>query len=189
MSQPFARVAVLLVLPASLAACRSAGEAEASVPAVPPASTAPAAVIAPRPWEHERSDVPVDPRIHFGALDNGLRFAWAENPEPNDRGYLRLHVDAGSLAEEDDELGMAHFLEHMAFDHALLLRSPQQPVQGIHLGRLRRQRQQFRNARGLRSRLRASRRYLHPLHPKGLLLTGLRPVPAQGRCQWPALPQ
>lgn len=69
-----------------------------------------------RAWEHETSDVPVDDRIHFGSFDNGMRYAWANNPEPKDRAYMRLHVNAGSLAEEDDELGMAHFLEHMAFN-------------------------------------------------------------------------
>lgn len=69
-----------------------------------------------RAWEHERSDIPVNPRIRFGALENGLRFAWAENPEPKDRCYVRLHVDVGSLAEEESERGMAHFLEHMAFN-------------------------------------------------------------------------
>lgn len=70
----------------------------------------------PRPWPHEDSDIPVDDRIHFGHLPNGMRWAWADNSEPKERVYLRLHVDAGSLAEEDDELGMAHFLEHMAFN-------------------------------------------------------------------------
>jgi len=69
-----------------------------------------------RAWEHETSDVAVDPRIRFGHLGNGLRWAWAVNAEPKHRSYLRLHVDAGSLAEEDDERGMAHFLEHMAFN-------------------------------------------------------------------------
>lgn len=73
-------------------------------------------VVAPRAWPHEDSDIPVDPRIHFGRLDNGLRYAWAAHPEPEERVYLRLHVDVGSLAEEDDQLGMAHFLEHMAFN-------------------------------------------------------------------------
>jgi zinc protease len=72
--------------------------------------------VAARSWEHATSDVPVDPRIAFGALDNGLRFAWAANGEPQNRCYLRLHVDVGSLAEDEHELGMAHFLEHMAFN-------------------------------------------------------------------------
>lgn len=70
----------------------------------------------PRAWPHESSDIPVDERIHFGHLENGMRWAWADNPEPKERVYVRLHVDVGSLAEEDDELGMAHFLEHMAFN-------------------------------------------------------------------------
>ena len=69
-----------------------------------------------RAWEHESSDLPVDPAIRFGHFENGLRWAWARNTEPRERSYLRLHVNAGSLAEEDSERGMAHFLEHMAFN-------------------------------------------------------------------------
>jgi zinc protease len=69
-----------------------------------------------RKWEHERSDLPVDDRLHFGSFDNGLRWVWAKNSEPKFRSYLRLHVERGSLAEEDSERGMAHFLEHMAFN-------------------------------------------------------------------------
>ena len=67
-------------------------------------------------WEHETSDIPVNPRMHFGALTSGLRFAWMANSEPDQRCYLRLHVDLGSLVEEDSQQGMAHFLEHMAFN-------------------------------------------------------------------------
>ncbi len=70
----------------------------------------------PRPWAHERSDIPVDPRIKFGHFDNGMRYAWAANSEPKKRCYVRLHVDVGSLGENDDEQGVAHFLEHMAFN-------------------------------------------------------------------------
>jgi zinc protease len=70
----------------------------------------------PRPWEHESSDLPVDPRIRFGHLPSGLRFAWIRNPEPDERCSIRLHVNAGSLVEGESERGMAHFLEHMAFN-------------------------------------------------------------------------
>ncbi len=69
-----------------------------------------------RPWPHESSDIPVDPRIQFGSFANGMRYAWADNGEPEQRCYLRLHVNAGSLAETETEQGMAHFLEHMAFN-------------------------------------------------------------------------
>ena len=72
---------------------------------------------APTPrWRHQAADVPASPRIHFSTLPNGLRVAWVHNGEPKKRSYLRLHVDVGSLAEEDDERGLAHFLEHMAFN-------------------------------------------------------------------------
>ncbi len=92
-----------------LAACLSVGAAL-------PAQDGTARPASARPWEHESSDLPVDPAIHFGHFDNGLRWAWARNVEPRQRSYLRLHVNAGSLAEEDSERGLAHFLEHMAFN-------------------------------------------------------------------------
>ena len=51
-----------------------------------------------RPWEHESSDVPVDPRIHFGALDSGMRYAWTDQSKSEDhRVSLRLFVDVGSV--------------------------------------------------------------------------------------------
>lgn len=80
------------------------------------AAAAPADVVEPRPWAWESSDIPVDPRVTFGALDNGLRYAWMQNAEPEHRSYLRLHVDIGSTVEREHEQGMAHFLEHMAFN-------------------------------------------------------------------------
>ncbi|MEE8583379.1 MAG: insulinase family protein [Acidobacteriota bacterium] len=70
----------------------------------------------PKQWEHETSDIPVNPRMHFGELPGGMRFAWMANSEPDQRCYLRLHVEVGSLMEEDSQQGMAHFLEHMAFN-------------------------------------------------------------------------
>src|SRR5262245_5930775 len=100
----------------ALSACRAAENEPGGAEAPSPAASPTAHVVAPRQWEHATSDVPVDPRIHFGALDNGLRWAWSKNGEPQKRCYLRLHVDVGSLAEEESERGMAHFLEHMAFN-------------------------------------------------------------------------
>ncbi|MFN0243377.1 MAG: M16 family metallopeptidase [Planctomycetota bacterium] len=71
---------------------------------------------APSVWPHQASDLPADPRIHFGVLANGMRWAWMDNAEPKKRCYVRMHVDVGSLAEDDSERGLAHFLEHMAFN-------------------------------------------------------------------------
>ncbi|MEY4689393.1 MAG: hypothetical protein RIR76_3416 [Verrucomicrobiota bacterium] len=77
------------------------------------AATLPAAV--PR-FAHEASDLRPDPAATFGVLDNGLRYIIHPNQEPKGRASLRLLVLAGSLHEEENERGVAHFLEHMAFN-------------------------------------------------------------------------
>jgi zinc protease len=74
------------------------------------------AAVAPVPLAHESSDIPVDPAVKWGLLANGLRYAILPNAEPPNRVSLRLYVDAGSLMETDDQQGLAHFLEHMAFN-------------------------------------------------------------------------
>src|SRR5688572_9234602 len=80
--------------------------------------TKPAApkVVEPRKWPHESSDLKPDPRFNFGALKNGMRYVWIDNPEPKKQIFLRLHVNIGSLVETDAEQGIAHFVEHMAFN-------------------------------------------------------------------------
>jgi zinc protease len=67
------------------------------------------------PWPHESSDVPPDPAIRWGRLDNGLRYAIRHNAEPAGRVYLILQVAVGSVHERDDQRGYAHFVEHMMF--------------------------------------------------------------------------
>lgn len=67
------------------------------------------------PWPHEKADIALDPEVVLGELDNGLRYQLRRNTAPANRLELRLHVDAGANMEEDDELGLAHFLEHLAF--------------------------------------------------------------------------
>ncbi|MBI5382182.1 MAG: insulinase family protein [Opitutae bacterium] len=69
------------------------------------------------PWPVIDSDLPADPALRLGALPNGLRYAILPNAEPKDRVSLRFIVMAGSLHEEDDERGLAHFVEHQAFRH------------------------------------------------------------------------
>ena len=70
----------------------------------------------PIPLPQKDSDINPDPAVTWGVLDNGLRFAILPNAEPPNRVSMRLYVDAGSLMEEDDQQGLAHFLEHMAFN-------------------------------------------------------------------------
>lgn len=62
-------------------------------------------------WPHDSSDIEADPRVTYGVLDNGLRYAILPNSEPPNKLMLRMHVDAGSYHEEDDQRGLAHFLE------------------------------------------------------------------------------
>jgi len=60
--------------------------------------------------------LPTDPDTTTGTYPNGLRYYVRKNPLPEKRAELRLVVNAGSLLEEDDQQGLAHFVEHMAFN-------------------------------------------------------------------------
>ena len=60
--------------------------------------------------------LPPDPAIRVGTLDNGLSYYIRKNPKPEDRVSLRLVIKAGSLQEDHDQKGLAHFIEHMAFN-------------------------------------------------------------------------
>jgi zinc protease len=76
-----------------------------------PAAPATAAVQGPLDQK-----IPVDPRITVGELANGLRYYIRENREPKNRADLRLVVNAGSVLEDEDQLGLAHVVEHLAFN-------------------------------------------------------------------------
>ena len=67
-------------------------------------------------FAHQLSDLPLDPAITFGRLDNGMRYALRTNATPSDTASLLFRFDTGSLDEAEDERGIAHFLEHMAFN-------------------------------------------------------------------------
>ena len=60
--------------------------------------------------------IPIDPQIKKGKLDNGLTYYIRQNKKPENRAELRLVVKVGSIVEDDDQLGLAHFMEHMAFN-------------------------------------------------------------------------
>ncbi|OAM87733.1 insulinase family protein [Termitidicoccus mucosus] len=82
-------------------------------------SGAPARAVTPPTgpkFAHDTSDLRADSRVRFGTLPNGLRYVVLANSEPKDRASLRLAVVAGSLQETDAERGIAHYLEHMAFN-------------------------------------------------------------------------
>ncbi|HUZ13430.1 MAG TPA: insulinase family protein [Caulobacteraceae bacterium] len=78
--------------------------------------SAPAPKLALGAWPQAQSDLKADPDILFGALPNGMRYAIMRNATPPGQASLRLYIGAGSLMERDDQQGLAHFLEHMAFN-------------------------------------------------------------------------
>ncbi len=67
-------------------------------------------------FPHQISDLPSDPAVTWGRLDNGLRYALRHNAEPRGRISARLAIRVGSIYENDNQRGLAHFLEHMAFN-------------------------------------------------------------------------
>ena len=74
----------------------------------------PTATATPEPVE----DVPLalDPAVVHGTLSNGLTYYIKHNKEPLDRAQISLVVRAGSILEEENQRGLAHFVEHMAFN-------------------------------------------------------------------------
>jgi zinc protease len=69
----------------------------------------------PGRWAQDYVGRKADPDVRFGTLPNGLRYAIMQNETPHDGVAMRMRIGAGSLEERDEEQGLAHFLEHMAF--------------------------------------------------------------------------
>ena len=122
------RLALVLSAGLSLSACatlsnlKPGGESQTAAPAAK-ATPAPATPAGPTldavksgQWPQAVSDVAPDPRVRFGVLSNGMRYAIQKNATPPGQAALRLWFDAGSLDETDAQQGLAHFLEHMAFN-------------------------------------------------------------------------
>lgn len=60
--------------------------------------------------------LPLNPEVRTGTLPNGMRYYIQHNAKPEKRVELRLAVNAGAMQEDDDQRGLAHFVEHMAFN-------------------------------------------------------------------------
>ena len=99
-----ARVWIATIIGGVLLALGSDSGARA-VQGAPPAATAPLT-----------TTLPLDTAVTQGRLDNGLRYILRANKQPLGRAELRLVVNAGSVLEADDQRGLAHFVEHMAFN-------------------------------------------------------------------------
>jgi zinc protease len=64
----------------------------------------------------QQMDIPVDPAVRIGKLDNGLTYYIRHNAWPEQRAEFYIAQKVGSIQENDDQRGLAHFLEHMAFN-------------------------------------------------------------------------
>lgn len=64
----------------------------------------------------EVTNIPIDPNVKIGKLSNGLTYYIRNNGKPANKVELRLVVNAGSILEDDNQLGLAHFMEHMNFN-------------------------------------------------------------------------
>ena len=68
------------------------------------------------PWGVPIYDIPADADVRFGVLPNGMKYAIARNETPEDTAVVRFGFDVGWIDERDEELGLAHVVEHMAFN-------------------------------------------------------------------------
>ncbi len=94
----------------------AAGEADSAAPAGP-AETGPAEPAGVGSAGLALDDpLPLDPAVRVGRLDNGLTYYVQHNDKPVQRAELWLVINAGSVLEQEDERGLAHFLEHMLFN-------------------------------------------------------------------------
>ena len=105
----------LLLLAASSLALMG-GAALPAVALTPPSAVATQNAQPSKPWAQAASDIPADAAVRFGVLPNGMRYAIMKNATPPGQASLRLRIAAGSLMENEDQLGLAHFMEHMAFN-------------------------------------------------------------------------
>ncbi|MEZ4708663.1 MAG: pitrilysin family protein [Caldilineaceae bacterium] len=103
---------LLTILALTLTACQPLVMESAP----PPQSDADTVVTVDEALANPDAILPLDPSIRYGVLDNGLTYYVRHNEEPANRAELRLAINAGSLQEDDDQKGLAHFLEHMMFN-------------------------------------------------------------------------
>ncbi|MGI9377464.1 MAG: M16 family metallopeptidase [Tsuneonella suprasediminis] len=108
---PLALVSLALTAPLAAQSDAPPAMGQYTAVAVPPLGPA-----SDYEWNYTRSDVPVDPAWTFGTLPNGMRYALRHNETPAGTALVRLRIGSGSLEEHDDERGLAHYLEHMAFN-------------------------------------------------------------------------
>jgi zinc protease len=67
-------------------------------------------------WPQDQTDIKPDPKVRYGVLANGMHYEIMHNDQPQGVASVRMRIAAGSLQEADNQRGIAHFIEHMAFN-------------------------------------------------------------------------
>ena len=67
-------------------------------------------------FAQQAQPLPIDPNVRMGILDNGLTYYIRHNEEPKQRAEFHIAQNVGAILEKDEQNGLAHFLEHMAFN-------------------------------------------------------------------------
>ena len=105
-----------LLLGIAAAAC-GGSKPKTDVPAPLPTGAPPVAATAPQPpADPDAAPLPLWPEVHTGVLPNGLTYYVMHHGKPEKRAMMWLAVNAGSVDEDEDQRGLAHFDEHMAFN-------------------------------------------------------------------------
>lgn len=73
-----------------------------------------AGIFMPVMAQQEMQPLPIDPKVRYGKLTNGLTYYIRHNEQPKERADFYIAQRVGSMQEEDSQAGLAHFLEHMA---------------------------------------------------------------------------
>jgi zinc protease len=116
MKKLFVKKPTAVISTLALATCLLTATPTLAQQAAAPLATQTAPAIATTPWGHVVTDVAPDPSIKYGVLPNGMKYAIQKNATPKNSAVIRMHIAAGSLAEAENERGLAHLLEHLAFN-------------------------------------------------------------------------
>jgi zinc protease len=114
------RFALLLLTAATataftIAGCGSPNETKTPTTKTVASSSA-GGTTTPKPLDENDKPLPLDKRITMGKLENGLTYYVYPHKKPENRASIWLAVNAGAVLEDDDQRGLAHFVEHMAFN-------------------------------------------------------------------------
>jgi zinc protease len=110
------RFVSLLAISACLSLATPVWAQTATTTAPVPAAAATATPATTTAWGHISPDIQDDKSIRYGVLPNGMKYAVQKNETPKGSAAVRMHMNVGSIAEAENERGLAHFLEHMAFN-------------------------------------------------------------------------